>query len=383
MLRDMKKQQGFATRAIHAGQEPDPSTGAIMTPIYATSTYVQESPGKHKGYDYARSINPTRLAYEKCIADLESGTRGFAFASGLAAMATALELIDSGSHIIASDDLYGGTFRLFDKVRRRSANLDFTFVDLTDARDFEDEIKSNTRMVWIETPSNPLLKLIDLEAIAKTARERNVISVCDNTFASPWIQRPLELGFDVVIHSATKYLNGHSDLVGGALVVGENKETGDQIAFLQNSVGAIAGAFDSFLVMRSLKTLALRMERHCANALEIARWLEEQPQVKSVSYPGLKSHPQHDLARQQMRGFGGMVTITLKTDLEGTKRFLENTELFALAESLGGVESLINHPALMTHASVPREQRDALGVTDSLVRLSVGIEDVRDLIDDL
>ncbi|HUE50128.1 MAG TPA: cystathionine gamma-synthase [Candidatus Dormibacteraeota bacterium] len=379
----MKKQQGFATRAIHAGQEPDPSTGAIMTPIYATSTYVQESPGKHKGYDYARSINPTRLAYEKCIADLESGTRGFAFASGLAAMATALELIDSGSHIIASDDLYGGTFRLFDKVRRRSANLDFTFVDLTDARDFEDEIKSNTRMVWIETPSNPLLKLIDLEAIAKTARERNVISVCDNTFASPWIQRPLELGFDVVIHSATKYLNGHSDLVGGALVVGENKETGDQIAFLQNSVGAIAGAFDSFLVMRSLKTLALRMERHCANALEIARWLEEQPQVKSVSYPGLKSHPQHDLARQQMRGFGGMVTITLKTDLEGTKRFLENTELFALAESLGGVESLINHPALMTHASVPREQRDALGVTDSLVRLSVGIEDVRDLIDDL
>jgi cystathionine gamma-lyase len=379
----MKKQQGFATRAIHAGQEPDPSTGAIMTPIYATSTYVQESPGKHKGYDYARSINPTRLAYEKCIADLESGTRGFAFASGLAAMATALELIDSGSHIIASDDLYGGTFRLFDKVRRRSANLDFTFVDLTDARDFEDEIKSNTRMVWIETPSNPLLKLIDLEAIAKTARERNVISVCDNTFASPWIQRPLELGFDVVIHSATKYLNGHSDLVGGVMVVGENKELGDQIAFLQNSIGAIAGAFDSFLVMRSLKTLALRMERHCVNALEIARWLEEQPQVKLVSYPGLKSHPQHDLARQQMRGFGGMVTITLKTDLEGTKRFLENTELFALAESLGGVESLINHPALMTHASVPKEQRDALGVTDSLVRLSVGIEDVRDLIDDL
>ena len=383
MFRDMKRQQGFATRAIHAGQEPDPSTGAIMTPIYATSTYVQQSPGKHKGYDYARSINPTRLAYEKCIADLESGTRGFAFASGLAAMATALELIDSGSHIIASDDLYGGTFRLFDKVRRRSANLDFTFADLTDARDFEDEIKSNSRMVWIETPSNPLLKLIDLEAIAKTARERNVISVCDNTFASPWIQRPLELGFDVVIHSATKYLNGHSDLVGGVMVVGESKELGDQVAFLQNSVGAIAGAFDSFLVMRSLKTLALRMERHCANALEIARWLEEEPKVKSVSYPGLKSHPQHDLARQQMRGFGGMITMVLKTDLEGTKRFLENTELFALAESLGGVESLINHPALMTHASIPKEQRDALGVTDSLVRLSVGIEDVRDLTDDL
>jgi cystathionine gamma-lyase len=379
----MKKQQEFATRAIHAGQEPDPTTGAIMTPIYATSTYVQESPGKHKGYDYARSINPTRLAYEKCIADLESGTRGFAFASGLAAMSTALEAIDSGSHMVVSDDLYGGTFRLFEKVRRRSANLDFTFVDLTDATRFEREIKPNTRMVWIETPSNPLLKLIDLEAISKTARQKNIISVSDNTFASPWIQRPIEFGFDMVIHSATKYLNGHSDLVGGVIVVGENKELADQIAFLQNSVGAIAGPFESFLVMRSLKTLALRMERHCANALEIARWLEERPEIKSVSYPGLKSHPHHDLARSQMRGFGGMVTIVLKTDLAGTRRFLENTHLFSLAESLGGVESLINHPALMTHASVPKEQREALGVTDSLVRLSVGVEDVRDLIDDL
>ncbi|PYJ17191.1 MAG: cystathionine beta-lyase [Verrucomicrobia bacterium] len=347
----MKKQHEFATRAIHAGQEPDPSTGAIMTPIYATSTYVQKSPGKHKG--------------------------------GLAAMATALEVLESGSHIVANDDLYGGTFRLFDKVRRRSANLDFAYIDLTDAEDFERVIKSNTRMVWIETPSNPLLKLIDLEAIAKTAREHEIISVCDNTFATPWIQRPIEAGFDLVIHSATKYLNGHSDLVGGVVVVGENKELGDQIALLQNSVGAIAGPFESFLVMRSLKTLALRMERHCSNAIEIARWLEEQPQVKSVSYPGLKSHPQHDLARQQMRGFGGMVTIVLKADIAGTKRFLENTRLFSLAESLGGVESLINHPVLMTHASVPREQREALGVTDSLVRLSVGVEDVRDLIDDL
>ena len=379
----MKRQHGFATRAVHAGQEPDPSTGAIMTPIYATSTYVQESPGKHKGYDYARSINPTRLAYERCIADLESGARGFAFASGLAAMSTALEVLESGSHIVASDDLYGGTFRLFEKVRRRSANLDFAYVDLTDAEDFGRAIKPNTRMVWIETPSNPLLKLIDLEAIAKIAREHKIVSVCDNTFATPWIQRPIEAGFDLVIHSATKYLNGHSDLVGGVVVVGENKELGDQIAFLQNSVGAIAGPFESFLVMRSLKTLALRMERHCSNAIEIAGWLEEQPQVKSVSYPGLKSHPQHDLARQQMRGFGGMVTIVLKTDLAGTKRFLENTHLFSLAESLGGVESLINHPALMTHASVPQEQREALGVTDSLVRLSVGVEDVRDLIDDL
>jgi len=379
----MKRQHEFATRAIHAGQEPDPSTGAIMTPIYATSTYVQQSPGKHKGYDYARSINPTRLAYEKCTADLEGGTRGFAFASGLAAMATALDVLDSGSHVVVSDDLYGGTFRLFDRVRRRSANLDFTYVDLTDATRFESAIKPNTRMVWIETPSNPLLKIIDLEAIAKMAREKEIISVSDNTFASPWIQRPIEFGFDMVIHSATKFLNGHSDMVGGVAVVGENKELADQMAFLQNSVGAIAGPFDSFLVMRSLKTLALRMERHCANALEIARWLEEQPHVNSVRYPGLKSHPQHDLARTQMRGFGGMVTMILKTDLAGTRRFLENTHLFALAESLGGVESLINHPALMTHASVPKEQREALGVTDSLVRLSVGVEDVRDLIDDL
>src|SRR5215469_2084834 len=379
----MKKEHGFATRAIHAGQEPDPTTGAVMTPIYATSTYVQESPGKHKGYDYARSINPTRLAYEKCIADLESGSRGFAFASGLAAMATALEILDGGSHIVVSDDLYGGTFRLFDKVRRRSAHLDFTYVDLTHANDLERAIKPNTRLVWIETPSNPLLKLIDLEAIAKIARKHKIVSVCDNTFATPWIQRPIENGFDIVVHSATKYLNGHSDLVGGVVVVGEDKELAERIAFLQNSIGAIAGAFDSFLVLRSLKTLALRMERHCANALEIARWLEEEPDVKSVYYPGLKSHPQHDLARTQMRGFGGMVTIVLKADLDGTKRFLENTHLFALAESLGGVESLANHPALMTHASVPKEQREKLGITDSLVRLSVGIEDVRDLIDDL
>jgi len=377
------KNYDIATRTIHAGQEPDPSTGAIMTPIYATSTYVQESPGKHKGFDYSRSINPTRLAYEKCVADLESGTRGWAFASGLAAMATALDALDSGSHIVASDDLYGGTFRLFEKVRRRSANLDFSFVDLTDASKFEKTIKQNTRMVWIETPSNPLLKIIDIEAIAKIAREKKIISVSDNTFATPWIQRPIESGFDMVIHSATKYLNGHSDMVGGVIVVGENKQLADQIAFLQNSVGAIAGPFDSFLALRGLKTLALRMERHCSNALEIARWLEEHAQVKSVHYPGLKTHPQHDLARQQMRGFGGIVTIILKTDLEGTRRFLENTHLFALAESLGGVESLIDHPAIMTHASVPKDQREKLGISDSLVRLSIGVEGVRDLIDDL
>jgi len=379
----MKKPHDIATRVIHAGQEPDPSTGAIMTPIYATSTYVQESPGKHKGYDYSRSINPTRSAYERCIADLESGTRGFAFASGMAAMATLLDALESGSHIVASDDLYGGTFRLFERVRRHSANLDFTFVDLTDAKKLEREMRKNTRMVWIETPSNPLLKLIDLREIAKIARAHNALSISDNTFASPWLQRPIEFGFDIVVHSATKYLSGHSDMVGGAVVVGENKELADKVAFLQNAVGAIAGPFDSFLALRGLKTLVLRMERHCSNALEIARWLQDEPQVKSVSYPGLKSHPQHDLAREQMRAFGGMITIVLKTDLAGTRRFLENTHLFSLAESLGGVESLINHPALMTHGSIPPEKREQLGISDSLVRLSVGVEDVRDLIEDL
>jgi cystathionine gamma-lyase len=379
----MKKQHDIATRVIHAGQSPDPTTGAIMMPIYQTSTYVQESPGKHKGYDYSRSINPTRSAYERCVANLEGGTRGWAFASGLAAMATALDGLDSGSHVLVSDDLYGGTFRLFERVRRRSANLDFTFIDMSDAAEVEKAMRPNTRMVWVETPSNPLLKLIDLEAVAKIAKAHKAISVSDNTFASPWMQRPIEFGFDMVIHSATKYLNGHSDMIGGVAVVGDNKELGDRMWFLQNSVGAIAGALDSFLVLRSLKTLALRMERHCANALEIARWLEEQPQVEKVMYPGLKSHPQHDLARTQMRGFGGMVSIDLKTDLEGTRRFLENTHLFSLAESLGGVESLINHPALMTHASVPKEKREELGVGDSLVRLSVGVEDLRDLIDDL
>ncbi len=354
-----------------------------MTPIYQTSTYVQQSPGRHKGYDYSRSINPTRSAYERCIADLENGTRAWAFASGLAAMATALDALDSGSHIVVSDDLYGGTFRLFERVRRRSANLDFTFVDLTDANKLEQEIRPSTRMVWVETPSNPLLKLIDLEAIAKIARAHNLISVSDNTFASPWGQRPIEFGFDMVIHSATKYLNGHSDMVGGVIVVGENKELADQIAFLQNAVGAIAGPFDSFLALRGLKTLALRMERHCANAMEIATWLDFEAKVASVSYPGLETHPQHELAKRQMRGFGGMITIVLRTDLEGTRRFMEKTELFSLAESLGGVESLINHPALMTHGSIPPEMRTSLGITDSLVRLSVGVESVSDLMEDL
>ncbi len=379
----MKKQHHIATRVIHAGQSPDPSTGAIMTPIYATSTYVQQSPGVHKGYDYSRSINPTRSAYERCIADLESGTRGWAFASGLAAMATALDALDSGSHIVVSDDLYGGTFRLFERVRRRSANLDFTFIDMTDAQNLEGAMRPNTRMVWIETPSNPLLKLIDLEAVAKIARDHNAISMSDNTFATPWAQRPIEFGFDMVVHSATKYLNGHSDMVGGVIVVGDDKDLGDRIAFLQNAVGAIAGPFDSFLALRGLKTLALRMERHSENALEIARFLASEPKIASVSYPGLKEHPQHELAKRQMRGFGGMITVVLDTDLAGTRRFLEKTHLFSLAESLGGVESLINHPALMTHGAIPAEQRAALGIGDSLVRLSVGVEDVNDLIEDL
>jgi cystathionine gamma-lyase len=378
--------QGFSTRAIHSGQPPEPATGAITTPIYQTSTYVQQSPGVHKGFDYARSINPTRLAYECCVADLENGTRGFAFASGLAGMATVLELLDSGTHVIASDDLYGGTFRLFERVRRRSANLDFTFADLTDLSQLKGALKENTRMVWVETPSNPLLKLIDLESVANFAAENQLLSVCDNTFASPWIQRPLELGFDIVLHSATKYLNGHSDIVGGMVVAGRRPDLSpviDLLAFLQNAVGAVAGPFDSFLAMRGLKTLALRMERHSSNALSLARWLEQHPKVRLVRYPGLVSHPQHELAGRQMHGFGGMITMNLDSDLAGTRKFLESTKLFALAESLGGVESLIEHPALMTHGSIPPEQRAALGIDDTLVRLSVGVEDLDDLREDL
>jgi cystathionine gamma-lyase len=378
------QKHAFATRVIHAGQEPDPSTGAIITPIYQTSTYVQESPGKHKGYDYARSINPTRLAYERCMADLENGDRGFAFASGLAGMATVLEILEAGSHVIASDDLYGGTFRLFERVRSKSANLEFSFIDLTDPAALKQAIKKNTRMTWVETPSNPLLKLIDLEAVARFSRENNLVTVADNTFASPWIQRPIDLGFDIVVHSATKYLNGHSDMVGGVVVVASGRtELTERLAFLQNAVGAVAGPFDSFLALRGLKTLALRMERHCANASELATWLEKQPKVRRVSYPGLASHPQHALAQRQMKGFGGMITIFLDSDLAGARRFLENTRLFALAESLGGVESLIEHPALMTHGSIPPEQRAQLGIDDSLIRLSVGVEDVEDLRADL
>jgi cystathionine gamma-lyase len=381
----MKKsnRRGFATRSIHAGQSPDPSTGAVMTPIYATSTYVQESPGRHKGFEYSRSQNPTRNAYERCIADLESGTAGFAFASGMAATATALELLDSGAHVVAMEDLYGGSRRLFTRVRARSANLAFSYVDLTDPAAFVAAIRPETRMLWVETPTNPLLKLVDLSALAAAARKRGILSVCDNTFASPWVQRPIEHGFDMVMHSATKYLNGHSDMVGGVLVVGENTELREHLAFLQNAVGAVAGPFDSFLALRGLKTLALRMERHCSNALAVARFLERHPRVETVIYPGLPSHPQHALAKRQMHGFGGMVTAILKGSLDDTTRFLARCEIFALAESLGGVESLIEHPAIMTHASLPPEVRAALGIGDGLVRLSVGVEDEADLLAEL
>jgi len=381
---------GFDTRVIHAGQSPDPTTGAIMPPIYATSTYVQSSPGVHKGYDYGRSHNPTRFAFERCVADLEGGAQAFAFASGLAAISTVLELVDAGSHIVSSDDLYGGSFRLFDKVRQRSAGLRFTYADLTDPTGLEAALRPDTRMVWVETPTNPLLRLADLRAIADLCRARGIVTVADNTFASPYVQRPLELGFDIVVHSVTKYLNGHSDVIGGVAVVA--RATGEarldalreRLGFLQNSVGAIAGPFDSFLALRGLKTLALRMQRHVASALDLAQWLERQPQVARVHYPGLESHPQHRLARRQMSGgFGGMISLDLRTDLAGARRFLEAVRIFALAESLGGVESLIEHPAIMTHATIPAETRGRLGIGDALVRLSVGVEDVDDLRADL
>ena len=378
--------QHLATRVIHAGQAPDPSTGAIMPPIYATSTYVQESPGVHKGLDYGRSHNPTRWALERCVADLEGGAQAFAFASGLAAISTVLELLDAGSHVVAGDDMYGGTFRLFERVRRRSAGLDFTYADLTDPENLLAALRPETRLVWVETPTNPMLKLADLAAIASICRARGIIAVADNTFASPLVQRPLEHGFDIVVHSMTKYLNGHSDIIGGvAIVGGQAHQQGwrEQLGFLQNSVGAIAGPFDSFLALRGIKTLAIRMERHCASALDLAQWLERQPEVRKVFYPGLASHPQHALARRQMDGFGGIVSIDLHTDLAGARRFLERCEVFALAESLGGVESLIEHPALMTHASIPAAQRARLGIGDGLIRLSVGIEHIEDLRADL
>ncbi|MES2758683.1 MAG: PLP-dependent aspartate aminotransferase family protein [Pseudomonadota bacterium] len=379
-------QQHLATRVIHAGQEPDPSTGAVMPPIYATSTYVQESPGVHKGLDYGRSHNPTRWALERCVADLEGGARAFAFASGLAAIATVLELLDAGAHVVAGDDMYGGTYRLFERVRRRSAGHQFSYVDLADPDALLAALRPETRMVWVESPTNPMLKLADLAAIATLCRARGIITVCDNTFASPIVQRPLEAGIDIVVHSTTKFMNGHSDVIGGIAVVGGEPHQAawaEQLGFLQNSVGAIQGPFDSFLVLRGIKTLALRLERHCENALALARWLEREPKVRRVYYPGLESHPQHALAKRQMNGFGGIISIELACDLAGARRFLERCEVFTLAESLGGVESLIEHPALMTHATIPAQQRAQLGISDALIRLSVGVEHVEDLRDDL
>ena len=383
-MSDSNNQQGFETKAIHAGQQPDPTTGAIMTPIYASSTYVQQSPGVHKGYEYSRSHNPTRKALEDCIAALENGSVGYALASGMAATATVLELLDSGDHVIAMDDLYGGTYRLFENVRKRSAGLDFTFANLSDLDNLESSLQENTKMIWVESPTNPLLKLVDLQAVAAFAKKHNLIAVCDNTFCSPYVQKPLDFGFDLVVHSATKYLNGHSDVVGGVVVCAqERQDLVDQMFYLSNAIGSIMSPFDSFLVLRSLKTLAVRMERHCTSAMQVAKYLEQHDAIEKVYYPGLESHPQHSLAKRQMSGFGGMISVVLKGGLTSAKQFLESTQLFALAESLGGVESLIEHPAIMTHASVPEAIRNEIGIVDGLVRLSVGMETLEDLIADI
>ncbi len=374
----------FETKVIHAGQEPDPRTGAVMTPIYATSTYAQSSPGAHKGYDYARTRNPTRDALEACLAELEGGYAGFAFASGMAAIGTVLELLDAGSHVVAMHDLYGGSYRILERVRKRSAGLQASFVDLSRTEELEKAIQPDTRMLWVESPTNPLLKLVDLQAVAAIARKRGLLTVCDNTFASPWIQRPLEHGFDIVVHSTTKYINGHSDVIGGAAIIRKDAALQETLAFLQNAVGGVPSPFDAFLTLRGIKTLAVRMERHCANALEVSRFLQSHPRVEKVLYPGLASHPQHALAKRQMNGrYGGMVTAVLKGGLERSRRFLERCKLFTLAESLGGVESLIEHPAIMTHASLPEDVRAELGIDAGLVRLSVGIENVDDLIAEL
>ncbi len=379
---DWKKEKfGFATRAIHAGQAPDPTTGAIMTPIYMTSTYVQSSPGEHTGYEYSRTKNPTRFAYEQCVANLESGKHGFAFASGCAATTTLLHLLKAGDHVVASDDMYGGTFRLFDKVLRNNG-IEFSFVDLTQFENLKSAVKSNTKMIWIETPTNPTMKLVDIAKATQLAKQKAIISVVDNTFMSPFFQRPLELGADIVMHSTTKFINGHSDVVGG-IAVTANDELATRIAFLSNSMGGICSPFDAFLAMRSLKTLAIRMQAHTENGQAIAEFLEAHPKVEKVLYPGLKSHPQHSLAKEQMHGMGGMITFYIKGGLPAARTFLESVKVFSLAESLGGVESLIEHPAIMTHASVPSEMRKKLGIDDALIRLSVGIEDQKDLLSDL
>ncbi len=382
-MKDGSRRLAFATRTIHAGQEHDPATGAVMPPIYLTSTYAQSSPGVHQGYDYGRSGNPTRYAWERCVADLENGVGGFAFASGMAATSTALELLDAGSHFIAMEEIYGGSFRLFERVRNRSAGHHVSFVDLSQLDKVAAAVRPETRMIWIETPTNPTLRLVDIAQIAAFARKRGILTIVDNTFATPWIQRPLDLGADIVMHSATKYLNGHSDMIGGILVA-RDEQLAERIGFLQNAVGAISSPFDSFMALRGIKTLALRMRQTSENALQIAHWLQHHPRVARVIYPGLESHPQYELAKRQMHnGFSGMISFLLKGGLDEARKFLERCEIFTLAESLGGVESLIEHPGLMTHASIPADKRQALGIDDSLIRLSIGIEDADDLIADL
>ena len=379
-----KNKTGFETRAIHAGQKADPTTGAVMTPIYTSSTYEQESPGVHKGYDYSRSANPTRKAFEECIASLENGDVGFGFSSGVAAISACVELLSPGDHIIAMNDLYGGTVRLFNEIKTLSQGIEVTYVDMTDMQNVLDAKTDKTKMIFVETPTNPLLRIVDLAAIADFAKSENILSVCDNTFASPYVQQPLNHGIDIVLHSATKYLGGHSDLIAGALVIGKKDDAlVSRMANIVNSLGPITGAFDSYLILRSLKTLAVRMERHCENALAIAKHFESHKEISEVIYPGLLNHPQHDLASKQMKGYGGIISMNIKGGLEKSKSFLERTKIFALAESLGGVESLIEHPALMTHASLPKDRREMIGISDGLVRLSVGLESLDDLVEDI
>ena len=379
-----KNKEGFETRAIHAGQKADPTTGAVMMPIYTSSTFEQESPGVHKGFDYSRSINPTRKAFEECIASLENGEVGFGFSSGVAAISACVELLSPGDHVIAMNDLYGGTVRLFNEIKTLSQGIEVTYVDMTDMQNVHEAKTDKTKMIFVETPTNPLLRVVDLSAIADFAKAENILSVCDNTFASPYVQQPLNYGIDIVLHSATKYLGGHSDLIAGALVIGKKDDAlVSRMANIVNSLGPITGAFDSYLILRSLKTLAVRMERHCENALAIAKHFESHKEISEVIYPGLTNHPQHDLASKQMNGFGGIISMNIKGGLEKSKSFLERTEIFALAESLGGVESLIEHPALMTHASLPKDRREMIGISDGLVRLSVGLESLDDLIEDI
>ncbi len=376
-----KDKFGFATRAIHAGQEPDPTTGAIMTPIYMSSTFVQASPGVHKGYDYARGANPTRAAFEECFANLESGKHGVAFASGCAATATIVHLVKAGEHVVSMDDMYGGTYRLFDKVFKHHG-IDFSYVDLSNPENFKAAIKPNTKLVWIETPTNPSMKLVDIKKISALAREKGIICAVDNTFMTPYFQRPLELGADITVHSSTKYIGGHSDLIGGVLATNSD-EINEKLRFVNKSIGGTPSVFDSFMFLRSLKTLPLRMRAHDENGRVVAEFLSKHPKIAKVMYPGLASHPQHGLAKEQMSGFGGMVTVSIKGGIAEARRFLENVRVFSLAESLGGVESLINHPGIMTHASIPAEMRKQLGIDDTMIRLSVGVEDIDDIVNDL